>query len=132
MFLLLQLIMRRIVILILLLSAQMAAVQVNVRVAVVDSETDEPLTAASAVVKGTDSNNILYCHSNNQAVQNLWVSTNINPIFFIITFTDIYLSPIVVINTSFLPLRRHYAAATDHRYSWSRGSILCRSRFGRR
>lgn len=61
MFLLLQLIMRRIVILILLLSAQMAAVQVNVRVAVVDSETDEPLTAASIVVKGTDSNNILYC-----------------------------------------------------------------------
>lgn len=61
MFLLLQLIMRRIVILILLLSAQMAAVQVNVRVAIVDSGTDEPLTAASVVVKGTDGNNILYC-----------------------------------------------------------------------
>ena len=61
MFLLLQLIMRRIVILILLLSGQMAAVQVNVRVAVVDSETDEPLTAASVAVKGTDGNNILYC-----------------------------------------------------------------------
>ena len=53
--------MRRIVILILLLSAQMAAVQVNVRVAVVDSGTDEPLTAASVVIKGTDSNNFLYC-----------------------------------------------------------------------
>lgn len=61
MFLLLQLIMRRFVFLILLLSAQMAAVQVNVRVAVVDSETDEPLTAVSVVVKGTDSNNFLYC-----------------------------------------------------------------------